>query len=251
MAVTSRGDAPLRSAWITRRPLVGGGALLRTTPFASADREAIFADWLFESSGGVDALNATGVSSGTPSVGTPALTQRHSLSTSSIQSGTPSVGAPSLTQVHALSSSSIASGTPSVGTSSLTQLHALSTSSVSSGTPSVGLPAITQAHALSASGVSTSSPSVGSPVLSETHTLSAVGVSSGAPSVGSPTLSVSVVVPYPESVTIRIANRARFVAGETRNGGFRIQDREGVYSLANRSADIYLQSRYVVIGVEL
>lgn len=135
-------------------------------------------------------LTATGVSSGTPTVGSPALGQVHTLTATEVNSGTPTVGSPALGGgTVALTATGVASGTPSVGSPAVGQRHTLTATGVATATPSVGSPAITQTHALTATGVTTSVPSVGSPSLGQVHALTASGVSSGTPSVGSPALS--------------------------------------------------------------
>jgi hypothetical protein len=131
-------------------------------------------------------LTASSVSSDTPTVGSPSITQKHALAANSVTSGTPSVGSPSLVQVVALTATSVSAGTPTVGTPTLGQKHALTANSVSSGTPSTGAPTAAVVVALSASSVSSGTPSVGTPSIGQVHSLSAVGVSTGTPSVGSP-----------------------------------------------------------------
>lgn len=149
------------------------------------------ADTTIAGGGGTDALTATGISTGAPSVGSPAIGQIHALSATGIATGAPSVGSPSLGQVHSLTAIAIATAATSVGSPALGQVHVLTATAVATGTPSVGSPALGQIHALAATGIATDAPSVSSPILDApggTDALTATGVAAGSPSVGSPTI---------------------------------------------------------------
>lgn len=60
-------------------------------------------------------LVATGVDTGAPTVGAPALTQAHSLVAVGIATGAPTVGEPSSGQVHTLVAAGLTTGAPTVG----------------------------------------------------------------------------------------------------------------------------------------
>jgi hypothetical protein len=137
---------------------------------------------------GTDALTATGISTGAPSVGSPALGQIHALAATAVATGASSVGSPSVGQVHSLTAIAIATAAPSVSSPALGQVHALAATAVATGSPSVGTPAIGQIHTLAATGVATSAPSVGSPAIGQVHVLTATGITTGTPSASSPVL---------------------------------------------------------------
>jgi hypothetical protein len=119
----------------------------------------------------------------------PAAISSHSLTTTGISSGVPSVDSPALTQRHNFGVSVNDFPSPTVGTPALTQIHALTATSIATAAPSVGAPALTQLHALSAISIATSAPSVGTPTLGQLHVLSATSIAAGTPSVGTPTLT--------------------------------------------------------------
>jgi hypothetical protein len=133
-------------------------------------------------------LTATGITA-SPTVGAPALGQTHALTATGIATGAPSVGTPALGLIVALSATGTATGAPTVGAPAIGQTHVLTASSVATGAGSVGAPAIGQTHALAAAGVATSAPTVGSPAIGQTHALLATGISTGAPTVGTPSMA--------------------------------------------------------------
>lgn len=92
-------------------------------------------------------LTASPISAGTPTVGTPTLTQNHALTATALASGTPTVETPAITQSHTLTAVALATGTPTVGTPALTQNHTLAAVSIVSGAPTLGSPAITTSTA--------------------------------------------------------------------------------------------------------
>lgn len=134
-------------------------------------------------------LTATGIATGAPSVGAPAITQDHSLTATGI-TASPIVGSPALTQEHDLTATGIATGAPSVGTPAITQQHELDATGITV-SPVVGSPAITQAHVLEATGIATGAPTTGEPAITQAHNLEATGVATGAPTVGTPSLGSS------------------------------------------------------------
>jgi hypothetical protein len=142
------------------------------------------------SGGGSHSLTATGVATGSPTVGSPAITQLHALTGNGVATGSPTVGTPALTQVHALTATGVATGNPTVGSPTLTEQvnYDLTATGVTTGTPTVGSPALTQTHSLSATGIATGNPTTGTPSLSQTHSLIASSIATGAPSVGSPAI---------------------------------------------------------------
>lgn len=89
-----------------------------------------------------DNLTATGVDTGTPSVGSPTIGQVHVLTATGVATGTPSVGSPSLGQAHNLTATGVATGSPSVGSPAVGQVHVLTATGIATGTPSVGSPAL-------------------------------------------------------------------------------------------------------------
>lgn len=134
-----------------------------------------------------DDLAATGIATGAPTVGTPAITQVHVLTATGIATGAPTVGTPTITQVHVLTATGIDTGAPTVGTPALSEVNNLSATGIATGAPTVGTPSITQAHVLTATGI-TASPVVGTPTITQAHVLTATGITAS-PVVGTPALS--------------------------------------------------------------
>lgn len=148
------------------------------------------------------ALTATGIATGAPTVGTPAIGQTHALTATGIATGAPTVGAPAIGQKHALTATGI-TASPVVGTPAIGQKHALTATGITV-SPVIGTPAIGQVHALSATGIATGAPTVGNPTLADvpagTDALFADGIATGAPTLGSPVLS-EIVVTVPAQPT--------------------------------------------------
>lgn len=139
--------------------------------------------------GGSHSLTANNLATGTPSVGSPALTQAHSLVAVGVTAGAPALGAPALGQVHALAAAGIAAGAPVLGSPALSQAGELVADPLASGAPVLGTPALSQHHVLTATGLATGAPAAGAPALGQAHALAAAGVTAGAPSTGTPALA--------------------------------------------------------------
>lgn len=139
--------------------------------------------------GGSHSLTATGLATGSPSVGSPALTQAHVLTGTGIAAGAPTLGAPALGQVHALAAAGIAAGAPVLGSPALSQAGELVADPLAAGAPTLGTPALSQHHVLAATGLATGAPAAGAPALAQLHVLAAAGVTAGAPSTGTPALA--------------------------------------------------------------
>ncbi len=141
-----------------------------------------------------DALTATGIATGAPTVGTSTLTQRHVLTATGIATGAPTVGTSTLAQLHVLTATGVATGAPTVGTAALTQLHTLTATSVATGAPTVGTTTLTaesNQDNLAAASASTGAPTVGTATVTQRHALTATGVSTGAVTITRPTLNPS------------------------------------------------------------
>jgi len=125
-------------------------------------------------------LSATGITTGSPIIGTPGVGQIHALSSVSI-SATPAIGTPGIGQAHALLSTSI-STTPTIGTSDIRQLHGLDSISIITGAVIVGTPSIAEgSHALLAEELSTGNPTIGTPDIGQVHAITAISITTGSP----------------------------------------------------------------------
>lgn len=173
--------------------------MLRTidNDWASRDYE-----WSLDPSRDPRLRRLTGVATLLPMGGTV-----HELTASGITTGTPTLGSPTITQTHALTATGLATGTPTLGTPGLTQTHSLTASSLTAGTPTIDSPALTQTHVLAASGLAAGTPALGTPAISQIHTLAAVSITTGTPTLGSPALTIitppTFVDPHPIRATLR------------------------------------------------
>lgn len=158
----------------------GNGAAIATSIAGAIEIKA--------ASSGVS-LTATGIATGAPSVGSPAITQKHALTATGVATGAPPVGAPTLHQVHDLDADGVATDAPSVGEPDLAQTFALSADGIATDAPSTGEPDLAQVHGLAAEGVDTGAPSVGEPDIAQVHVLTAEDLATGEPSVGEPALT--------------------------------------------------------------
>lgn len=138
---------------------------------------------------GVQSLTASAFAAGTPSLGGPAVTQKHSLTASNLDAGTPSLGTPALTIVQVLAATGISTGAPVIGAPAQTQVHLLSSTAMSTGAPTLGAPSLAQLHSLAATALATGTPVLGSPAITAAHTLTATAIAAGTPTVGTPSIS--------------------------------------------------------------
>lgn len=157
----------------------------------------------------IHALSATGIASGTPDVPDLQVFLEGELGVIGISTGSPSIGSPTTGQVHVLTASGI-TASPAVSVPAFAQQHVTNPTGVTStpvvasltlgasysfaptgisASPVVPQPLLDQKHILLPTGVDSASPTVGSPALTGAHQLSAVGVTSGAPVVSSTQLA--------------------------------------------------------------
>lgn len=118
--------------------------------------------------GGTDALTATDIASGIPTVTSATLGQIHALTSTAITSGIPTVTAATLGQIHALTATDIATPAPTVSTPTIAQIHALVATDIASGAPTVTAATLGQVHVLTATNISSGIPTVSSPTVDYT-----------------------------------------------------------------------------------
>lgn len=90
----------------------------------------------------VDSVTPSSIATGSPSVGAPALTQKHALTATGVASGAPTVGSPVCVGQVALIATALVAGTPSVGLGYLTVAGDLVATGIDAGTPTVGRPRV-------------------------------------------------------------------------------------------------------------
>lgn len=133
------------------------------------------------------------------------------LTATGITTGAPTVGAPALQEVAppvALTATGITAGAATVGAPAIGQEHALTATGVTAGSPTVGAPALAEAagtDALTATGIDTGAPTLAAAVFGQVHGLQADGPCECiAPQLGAPGLAIAGVSPArPDSPTWR------------------------------------------------
>lgn len=135
-------------------------------------------------------LVATGISTGAPTMGTPALQVIHSLTADALAAGAPTLGSPAISQAHALLANALATAAPTLDAPALTQVHALLANALALAAPVLPSPTLTQVHALLANVLTLAAhvlPSAGPVAI--THNLVANGLVLSAHTLGSPVLT--------------------------------------------------------------
>jgi hypothetical protein len=118
---------------------------------------------------GTNAVTATGVDTGAPTVGTPSVGQVHALTATGVDTGAPTVGSPPAGQAHALTATGVATGAPTVGTPAVGQVHVLVATGIATGAPTVGSPSLNGGtDAVEPTGIATGAPTVGAPAAADT-----------------------------------------------------------------------------------
>lgn len=140
---------------------------------------------------------ASGAATGTVTLGslTALLTADAVLTATGLDIGSPVLGSPAVTQVHSVAATGLAVGSPAFGTPALTQVHSLAATGLDVGALAIGSPILTQVHGLTAVNLALGSPEFGSPVLSVVHVLTATAIALGSPEFGTPALTQTPPVP--------------------------------------------------------
>lgn len=136
--------------------------------------------------GQVHALGASALATGSPSIGTPAVGQNHALSATALATSSPALGTPAAALVHALTASGLTTASPALGTPAATHVHVLAATALATDSPTIGTPALGQEHALATGGLSTGAAALGTPVITQAHALAATGLTVGSPALGTP-----------------------------------------------------------------
>lgn len=136
-------------------------------------------------------VDADDITTGSPALGSPALSQRHVLTADGIAIGAPVLGAAGLAQGHVLAADGIATGQPILGNLTVTQTHILSATTVTTGTVVLGQPVLSQTHILSLQAVTTGQPSLDQAVFSQIHSFTLDEVITGSPLLGNPIVVVT------------------------------------------------------------
>lgn len=139
--------------------------------------------------GTTDDLTATNITTGSPTLGTPSITQTHILTATGITTSAPVLGPPAIGQSHILDASGITTSNPVLGTPTLGNIHALVASDISTGNPTLDAPGIGQTHVLQVNDLVAGSPTLDAPGIGQSHLLQASNIDSGQPVLGTPTLA--------------------------------------------------------------
>ena len=135
-------------------------------------------------------LTANGITTATPALDTPALTQGHALTTTTISTSAATLGTPALSQGYPLAANGITTATPALDTPALTQDHVVAATAISTSVATLGNPALSgsDAYNLTADSISTSAATLGTPSLTQDHAMGAGAIAAGSPTFGPVTL---------------------------------------------------------------
>lgn len=153
-------------------------------------------------------LTADDLSSGTPTLTTPAIGQIHVLNAADLSSGTPMLTVATLAQVHALFGDDITTGVPTLTVPNLAEQASddLTADDLDAGTPTLTSPAIGQIHALTADDITAGVPELTMPTIAESSgvdVLLADDIEAGAPILDTPALAEQVVsIPIPQRLRL-------------------------------------------------
>ena len=138
----------------------------------------------FKSVAAGDALTATEIATGAPTLETPTIGQTHALTATEIATGAPTLATPTVgTGANALTATEIATGAPALAIPTLGQTHALTATEIATATPSLATATIGQTHELTATEIATASPTLAVPTIGQTHALTATEIATGAPTI--------------------------------------------------------------------
>ena len=159
----------------------GGTGITATTPtnsgavaFVGVDTAATKAEWqaaqvhiyfVINRDGGGDAVVERVYAA--ELTGTYTADTADELLANDLTSGTPTLGTPVITQVHALNAGDLSSGTPTLTSALIGQKHVITADDLVAGTPTLTSPALAVIHNLLADSISVGAPTLSSPVLTE------------------------------------------------------------------------------------
>jgi hypothetical protein len=154
----------------------------------------LVATWTKRAGSAADALTASNLTSGTPTLSTAAVGQTHAVTANALTTSVPTLGTPSLGIVDTednLSASSLTAAALTLGSPSIGQAHAISASALLAGTPTLGSASVGQVHSLDATGLTTTAPTLGTPALGLVDTqdeLGADNLTAAEPTLGNPAI---------------------------------------------------------------
>jgi hypothetical protein len=125
-----------------------------------------------------------GFSTAAPSIGSPDLSEDHSLQVDSVDLGTPTIASSAITQDHSLGVSDVESQSPSVSNSPISQDHSLTLSNVDSQAPSVSTTDLDEDQSLQANSVTAQPHVISGPSVSQAQVITPSDTSAGVPDIG-------------------------------------------------------------------
>ena len=125
-----------------------------------------------------------GFSTAAPSIGSPDLSEDHSLQVDSVDLGTPTIASSAITQDHSLGISDVEAQSPSVSNSSISQDHSLTLSNVDSQAPSASTADLNQDQSLQANSVTAQPHVISGPSVSQAQVITPSDTSAGVPDIG-------------------------------------------------------------------
>ena len=136
-----------------------------------------------------DDLTADDLNSGTPTLGSPAIGQVHTLNAGDVSTPSPTLTSAVIGQKHVITADDLASGTPTLTSPALGITHPLLAEDIASGTPTLTAAALGQVHTLTADDIATPAPTLTSPAIGQAHVLAADSIATGTPTLTEPALT--------------------------------------------------------------
>ena len=124
-------------------------------------------------------IATNGITTGSPSLDTTAISQDHNASPANINTGLPVLQTTGITQDHNVSPANINTGSSILATTAITQSQDLTPDSIVTSPPDLDTTAVTQDHNVSADSVQTNDPVVQTTSVTQTHNLTLTAIVSG------------------------------------------------------------------------
>ena len=150
-------------------------------------------------------IATNGITTGSPSLDTTAISQDHNASPANLNTGLPVLQTTGITQDHNASPSSVVTSSPDLATTAVTQTHNLTFTAIVSGQVVVSSTGLVQNHSFQANDIVTGLPVVPSVNATEVENFGVTSLVTGTPDLGQTTLTQAhslsasnILTPFPD-----------------------------------------------------
>lgn len=150
-------------------------------------------------------IATNGITTGSPSLDTTAISQDHNASPANLNTGLPVLQTTGITQDHNASPSSVVTSSPNLSTTTITQDHNLTLTAIVSGQVVVSSAGLVQGHSFQANDIVTGLPVVPSVNATEAENFGVTSLVTGTPDLGQTTLTQAhslsasnILTPFPD-----------------------------------------------------